>query len=54
VDSLTPVSRTSDQNKSSNAVFFGPSTSESESTHAAVVPVLPPYVKEWVQGYLPA
>jgi len=55
VDSPTPVIRTSDPNKSYNAVFFGlsSSTSESDSTHADV-PVLLPCKKSWVQGYLPA
>jgi len=47
MDSLTLVLRTSDPNKSSNAVFygFGSSTSESfesDSNHADVVPVLLP------------
>jgi len=56
VDSLTPIIRTSDPNKSSNAVFFGfgSSTSEPDSTHADVVPVLLPCEKAWVQGYFPA
>jgi len=58
VDSLTPVIRTSDPNKSSNAVFFGfgsltSESFESDSTHADVVPVLLPSQKEWFQGYIP-